>query len=93
MEKFAKLLEVEGIGQVLAVLDDSKEPKMGACLKVSFQGGVGFGVCSVKLDFKDGDDGWTAAEAALENFDEDTARRMVEPVIKQFAGTFGGRLK
>lgn len=91
MEKFAKLLELEGIGQVLAVLDDSEEDGMGACLKISFQGGQGLGVCSVKLNFKEGDDGYASAEAALENFDEETARRMVEPVIKQFGDTFGGR--
>lgn len=93
MEKFAKLLEVEGIGQVLAVLDDSDEKGMGACLRVSFQGGQGLGICAVRLDFKEGDAGYEAAEAALENFDEATALRMVEPVIKQFAGTFGDRLK
>lgn len=93
MEKFAKLLELEDIGQVLAVLDDSDEPGMCASLRVSFQGGQGLGVCAVNLHFKEGDEGWAAAEKALEGFDEKTARGMVEPVIKEFANTFGDRLK
>lgn len=78
-EDFAKLFRADDTGQVLVVLDEGDE---GPEIAISFKPD-GLGVCSMKLNFKDSDEGWQAAEAAFSKIDSDAALGIVRKTLSE----------
>lgn len=79
---FAKLFEVEGIGQILLVKrrgDDGPE------LAITFRMPNG-SVCDIKLGYPDNDDGWDQLDAAFDQVEEPTAASLAREQIE--AGPF-----
>lgn len=80
MERFAKLFEVEGFGQVLAKLDsgDKGEPRLSWSVIPP-----GLGVCEFGIGFDDTDDGWDTAEKALADATEANAKEFAALICNQ----------
>lgn len=81
-DDFAKLFRADDTGQVLVVLDEGDE---GPEIRISFKPN-GFGVCSMKLSFKDSDAGWEKAETTFrdkvdEEFALSTARKTMADLL------------
>ena len=76
---FAKLFDTQRFGQVLALLepDDKGNPALHWYVEPK-----GLGVCRIALGFKDTDDGWDAAERALEKADIDAANAAAIAIYK-----------
>ncbi|SFP38430.1 hypothetical protein SAMN05216229_10275 [Geopseudomonas sagittaria] len=77
---FAKLFDVDGIGQILVV-------KRRDELTITFRMPNG-SICDIKLGFPDNDDGWNQLDAAFDQVDESTAASLAREQIE--AGPFAG---
>ncbi|MCY1341525.1 hypothetical protein D9M68_138720 [compost metagenome] len=87
MERFAKLYEFEGIGQVLVKLDSGDS---GPEVRFFFSP-PGLGVCSLAVNFQGDEDGqWDAAEMAFDMVDEAKAKDMVEEALKTIPAGLAG---
>lgn len=78
-DDFAKLFRADDTGQVLVVLDEGDE---GPEIAISFKP-EGLGVCSVKLNFKDSDEGWQKAEHEFSKIDSDAALGLVRKTLSE----------
>lgn len=89
MSQFAKLFQYEDIGQVLVVIDQTEDPgKVGPEIRFSFSP-PNLGVCAVKLNWEDTEEGWNKAEEIFGMTNEEEAYKVVKPQIDKFADAFG----
>lgn len=75
---FAKLFDVEDIGQILVVKrrgDDGPELAITVCMPNG-------SVCDIKLGYPDNDDGWNQLDAAFEQVDVPTVASLAREQIK-----------
>lgn len=79
-EPFAKLFEVEGGGQIVAILTISDD----GCpqVRVSFCP-EGLGICEFNLSFLDTDEGWKAADAAFEKCTEESLTKRITKMMDE----------
>lgn len=87
MNQFAKLFQYDDIGQVLVVIDQSEGEKSGPEVRFSFTA-PGLGVCSIKFNFPDTEEGWDKAEECFNTASEITSYEVVRPTIDKFAEAF-----
>jgi len=78
MGDFAKLYHAEDVGQVLVLIDSGEN---GPEVRISFKPD-GLGICTIKLNFKDTDEGWDKAEKAFKQIDEKGAILAVKEAVK-----------
>lgn len=80
METFAKLFELEEIGQVLVKLDEEDN---GPEVRIYFMP-KGLGVCSSAFSFSDDEDesAWDKAEEAFAMVDAEKAEVIVQQILK-----------
>jgi hypothetical protein len=81
MEKFAKLFDTEDLGQILVKIDSGEND--GAEVRYFFTP-PNMGVCSIAIGFKDNLSGWDSADKAFEKVDENSAREMIQDVLKAY---------
>ncbi|MNZ54016.1 hypothetical protein D3C78_719070 [compost metagenome] len=74
---FAKLFDVDGIGQILVIKRRGDGPE----LTITFRMPNG-SLCDIKLGFPDNDDGWNQLDAAFDQVDESTAASLVREQIE-----------
>lgn len=77
---FAKLFDVDGIGQILII-------KRRGDLTITFRM-PNDSVCDIKLGYPDDDDGWDQLDAAFDQVDELTAASLAREQIE--VGPFAG---
>lgn len=81
MRNFAKLFEYEDIGQIAVISQDNDE----GCPEIRFFfTPEGLGTCSVAIGFGEGE--YDKADLGFENTNEQTARDIVDSVLKSLAG-------
>ncbi len=82
---FAKLFDIDTIGQVLVKIDASDEgtPEVRVYVEPP-----DLGVCSFALGWKDNDDGWDKAQACFDAFDEAKAAEMAGKVLDSINSNF-----
>lgn len=74
MSQFAKLFDVDGIGQILVMQDTNDDGN--PAVKVFFKP-QDFGVCCVALGFTDDDEGWEKCDRSFEKMDAEMAAGLV----------------
>lgn len=84
MNKFAKLFEFADIGQVLVLIDQGET---GPEVRFSFTAS-GLGVCTVKFNFADTEEGWDKAELLFEQADEAHSHQLLKPEIERLINAF-----
>ncbi len=86
MEKFAKLFEVDGIGQILVIQDSNDE---GApSVKFMFTP-KDLGVCSIGPSFPDSDEGWDDCDKFFGKVDVDFAVEFITSAMSHLGVSFG----
>jgi hypothetical protein len=75
MSKFAKLFEVDEIGQILVMQDTNGEGS--PAVKVFFEP-PNLGVCCISLAFSDDDSGWDKCDKTFSRMDQDMAVEAVK---------------
>lgn len=85
---FAKLYEIENIGQVLVKLDQSEsDDHSGPEIRYYFEA-PNLGVCSAATKYKDSETGWDAAESAFANVTQESAEKLASGVINGILSEF-----
>ena len=86
-EDFAKLFNIEGIGQVVVMLqgaDETGNPEIRC-----FAAPEGLGVCSIAVQTdNDSDDTWDRMEALLKSRNEENILPMIKPLLDAANGIF-----
>jgi len=82
MEKFAKLFDVDGIGQILVVQDGEPSVKFMFTLK-------SLGICSVGSSFPDTDEGRADCDKFFDKVDAGFAVDFITPSITPHGIHFG----
>lgn len=80
---FAKLFDVDGIGQILVIKRHGDGPELTITFRMPNES-----VCDIKLGYPDSDDGWDQLDAAFNQVDETTAANLAREQIE--AGPFAG---
>lgn len=80
MKTFAKLYQVDGIGQIL-VKQDTSDDEGRPEVQVFFSP-PNIGVCKVGLAFTDDDNGWQKCDAAFEGMTEERATELVRAQLE-----------
>lgn len=86
MNQFAKLFQYDDIGQVLVIIDQSVD-NVSPEVRFMFTA-PGLGVCAIKFNFPDTEEGWDKAEECFSTASEQTAYEVVRPTIDKFAEAF-----
>lgn len=90
MNQFAKLFQYDDIGQVLVVIDQTEDAeKVGPEIRFSFTA-PGLGICAVKMNFPDTEEGWDKAEEIFSLASEQTSYDVVKPTIDKLAEAMVG---